>query len=232
MNLPIIDMQIPLVIDIQNATIANDDRIVLEDINFSLAQGEMTYIIGKSGSGKSSLMKTLYAANAPQSGSVRVGDFHIERMKRKEIPLLRRSMGMVFQDFNLFKNWTVRQNLEYVLKATDWKIKQDISNRVIEVLTQVGLVEKIDQHVHTLSGGEQQRIVIARAILNHPKLILADEPTGNLDPDTSKEIFHLLYAVANKNKSAMLITTHDYRIIDLFPAKVYECTNNNVVEFK
>lgn len=223
-------MDIPLIIELDGVDIYNDETLILNNINFSLAEGEMSYIVGKSGSGKSSLLKTLYGEKEIDSGYGRVGEYLLKDLNRKTIPLLRRSIGMVFQDFNLFNNWTLRQNLEYVLKATEWKDKDVISQRAITVLDQVGLTSKSEEYVYNLSGGEQQRVVIARAILNHPKLIIADEPTGNLDPDTSDDIFRLLYAVATENKSAMLIATHDYRIIQKFPAKVYRCENQSLQE--
>lgn len=223
-------MDIPLIIELDGVDIYNDETLILNNINFSLAEGEMSYIVGKSGSGKSSLLKTLYGEKEIDSGYGRVGEYLLKDLNRKTIPLLRRSIGMVFQDFNLFNNWTLRQNLEYVLKATEWKDKDEISQRAITVLDQVGLTSKSEEYVYNLSGGEQQRVVIARAILNHPKLIIADEPTGNLDPETSDDIFRLLYAVATENKSAMLIATHDYRIIQKFPAKVYRCENQSLQE--
>lgn len=223
-------MQISLVIQLDHAEIANENKTVLHDVNFALAEGEMSYLIGKSGSGKSSLLKTLYGAQPLKSGKGSVGTYDLNTLDKHSIPLLRRTLGMVFQDFHLFDNWTVRQNLEYILKATDWKDKDKITLRAQEVIDEVKLGHKMEEKVYNLSGGEQQRVVIARAILNHPKIILADEPTGNLDPETSDDIFRLLYKVATENKSAMLIATHDHRIIEKFPARVYECVDGALRE--
>lgn len=223
-------MQISLVIQLDHAEIANENKTVLHDVNFALAEGEMSYLIGKSGSGKSSLLKTLYGAQPLKSGKGSVGTYDLNTLDKHSIPLLRRTLGMVFQDFHLFDNWTVRQNLEYILKATDWKDKDKITLRAQEVIDEVKLGHKMEEKVYNLSGGEQQRVVIARAILNHPKIILADEPTGNLDPETSDDIFRLLYKVATENKSAMLIATHDHRIIEKFPARVYKCVDGALRE--
>jgi cell division transport system ATP-binding protein len=202
----------------------------LSGLNYTQVEGETCYIVGKSGSGKSSFLKALYGVAKVKSGEARVLDFDLTRLKRTMIPDLRRNLGMVFQDFYLFKHWTVASNLSFVMVATDWRDKSLIRARVEEVLAEVGLSQYFNTKVHTLSGGEQQRLAIARAIINKPKLIIADEPTGNLDPETSDEILYLLNKVSKNNKSAMLLATHDYRIIDKFPARVYRCQDGNIME--
>lgn len=202
----------------------------MSSLNYTQVEGETCYIVGKSGSGKSSFLKALYGVAKIKSGEARVLDFDLTRLKRTMIPDLRRNLGMVFQDFYLFKHWTVASNLSFVMVATDWRDKTLIRSRVEEVLAEVGLSQYFNTKVHTLSGGEQQRLAIARAIINKPKLIIADEPTGNLDPDTSDEILYLLNKVSKSNKSAMLLATHDYRIIDKFPARVYKCDEGNILE--
>lgn len=223
-------INIPIIVDVQQASISNEDNIVLDNITFRLADGEMVYIIGKSGSGKSSFIQTLYGDNPLAGGSISVCNTSLQDLATKDLPLFRRKLGIVFQEFHLLKHWTVKNNLEYVLKATDWKNKAEISARVLEVLEQIGMTDKLDTIVSSLSGGEQQKIAIARSILNKPSLLLADEPTGNLDPESSDEIMYLLHKVANENKTAIIIATHDYRLIDKFPARIYECKNGNLIE--
>ncbi len=218
------------VIDVRSATISQSDVVILENISFQLAEAEACYIVGKSGSGKSSFLKALYGVAKITEGSAKVLDFDLTNLQRHEIPDLRRSLGMVFQDFHLFKHWTVASNLSFVMVATDWRDKVKIRERVEEVLEEVGLSKYFNTKVHTLSGGEQQRLAIARAIINKPKLIIADEPTGNLDPDTSDEILYLLNKVSRQNRSAILLATHDYRLIDKFPARVFRCENSALTE--
>lgn len=221
---------IPLVLDIKNGVFGQQNQHILNDVNFSLAQAEMCYLIGKSGSGKSTFLRTLYGANPLLSGSAKIVGFDLNSLKRKQIPELRRAIGMVFQKFHLFERWSVEQNLDYVLKATDWKIESDRKKRIEEVLDEIKLSDKSKAKVHQLSGGEQQKVVIARAILNKPQLIIADEPTGNLDPESSEEIMHLLYKIATENKMAILIATHDYHLMKKFPARVFNCLEGNIVE--
>ena len=221
---------IPLVLDINNASFGIGDKNVLEGVDFALADGEICYLTGKSGSGKSTFLKTLYGATPLKKGSVNIAGFELNGIDRKTIPMLRRDIGMVFQEFHLFYNWSVGRNLNYVLKATEWKSSSDRNERVREVLTQVGLLGLIDRPVHELSGGEQQKIVIARSILNRPKIIIADEPTGNLDPQSSGMILKLLYDVAVQNKTAVLIATHDQLLIEKFSARTFALENKKIIE--
>jgi len=219
-----------LIIELKDVTIEQSKISVLRNLDFNLAEAESVYLIGKSGSGKSSLLKAIYGEAQITSGSARFLEYDLRNMKRSKIPDLRRRMGMVFQDFQLFKHWTVANNLSFVLTATDWRDKTLIKQRVEEVLNEVGLIKYFNQKVFQLSGGEQQRLAIARSILNKPSLIIADEPTGNLDPDTSDEILYLLNKVSRDHKTAVIFATHDYRIIDKFPARVFKCDNHTVAE--
>ena len=221
---------IPLVLDIKNGVFGQSEQPILRDVEFSLAEAEMCYLIGKSGSGKSTFLRTLYGALPLISGSARIAGFDLSILNKKSIPDLRRSIGMVFQKFHLFDRWTVEQNLDYVLKATDWKNQKERNDRINEVIDEIKLSDKRAVRVHQLSGGEQQKVVIARAILNKPQLIIADEPTGNLDPESSEEIMHLLYKVASENRMAILIATHDHILMQKFPARVFKCLDGNIVE--
>jgi cell division transport system ATP-binding protein len=216
-------MSLPLVIDMKNASIEQSNVTILRAIDFDLSEAEICYIIGKSGSGKSSLLKALYAEANVVEGQARILNFDLKKIKRSQVPELRRNLGMVFQDFRLFDQWTAAHNLSFVLVATDWRDKALIKARVEEVLEMVGLSQYFNTKVYQLSGGEQQRLAIARALLNKPQIIIADEPTGNLDPDTSDEIFYLLNRIVRETKSALLLATHDYRIIQKFPARIFKC---------
>jgi cell division transport system ATP-binding protein len=221
---------IPLVLDLQKATISQGGIEVFSSLDFSMADAEMCYLIGRSGSGKSTLLKTLYGALPLKSGHGRIAGFDLTELDRKSIPLMRRKIGMVFQQFHLFEKWTVAQNLDYALKAIEWKDANLRSNRVNEVLNQIGLIDKKDKSIFQLSGGEQQKVVIGRAILNKPEIIIADEPTGNLDPESSEEIMQMLYSVASENKTAILIATHDYMLMEKFPARIFECLDGNIYD--
>jgi len=203
---------------------------VLHGVHLKITKGEFAYLIGKTGSGKSSLLKTLYAGIPFSHGKGTVAGFDLAALNRKTIPLLRRKLGIIFQDFNLLTDRTVQQNLEFVLKATGWKDKRKMQARMEEVLEKVDLKGKNNQMPHTISGGEQQRVVIARALLNKPELIIADEPTGNLDPETSDDILLLLRQLAKENNTAVLFATHDYRILENFPARIIRCHNRTIVD--
>jgi len=215
-------MAVDKVISLENATIAVDDHIILEQVNFSVEKGEFVYVIGRVGSGKTSLIKTINAELQLNEGNGVVSGFSLEDLKRKEIPLLRRKLGIVFQDFKLLNDRTVDSNLEFALKATGWKNKDEIKDRIAEVLEKVDLGYKGYKMPHQLSGGEQQRVVIARALLNDPEVILADEPTGNLDPATSEDIMNILMDISGSGR-AVLMATHNYNLIKRFPSRTMKC---------
>jgi cell division transport system ATP-binding protein len=218
------------VIEIKDASIFQENACILSDINFSLAPGEACYIIGKSGSGKSSFLRTLYGNLPLTQGQGTVVGFNLRQLNDDDVPMLRRKLGMVFQDFILFNDWTVGRNLMYILEATGWKDRPRMTARVLQVLEMVGLSGQEKNPVHRLSGGEQQRVVIARALLNNPPVIIADEPTGNLDPDTSDEILYLLNRLSAEFGTSIIIATHDYRLIQKFPARVFKCENGKMTE--
>lgn len=210
------------ILELEDAKVYQDENLVLTDLNFKIQKGEFVYLIGETGSGKSSLLKTLYADLPLKEGKGKVGEFSLNKIKRSKIPLLRRSIGIVFQDFQLLSDRTVDDNLSFVLKATGWKNKKEIKARIQEVLEMVGLQTKGFKMPHQLSGGEQQRVAIARALLNQPKLILADEPTGNLDPETSQRILNLLIQISQKG-TAVLMATHDYTLMQRFHQRTLQC---------
>ena len=216
------------IIRLKDAKIYQKDHLVLSKVSFELQSGDFIYLIGKTGTGKSSLLKTLYGDLLLQEGVGEVVGFDLTCLKEKEIPYLRRGIGVVFQDFQLLSDRTVNDNLSFVLRATGWDDKDKINNRVQEVLTQVGMGEKGYKMPHELSGGEQQRVSIARAILNEPELIIADEPTGNLDPETSREIMTLLKGIQDKGK-AIFMATHDYSLINDFPSKMIRCAGGTIL---
>ena len=217
------------VLQLKDATIYQGESMVLTNVNFEMQKGDFVYLIGKTGSGKSSFMKTLYGDLELTEGVGSVVDFNLRSMKEKDIPFLRRKLGIVFQDFKLLPDRTINGNLEFVLKATGWKEKEKIKERIESVLDKVGMKTKGFKFPHELSGGEQQRIAIARALLNDPELILADEPTGNLDPQTSIEVMAVLQDI-NKNGNTILMATHDYALLLKYPSKTLKCDENKVFE--
>ena len=217
------------IVEILGATVMQEDNIVLRDVNLEIKTGEFVYIIGRVGSGKSSLLKTLYAELPFEGRSGFVEGFDLRALRASDIPFLRRRMGIVFQDFQLLSDRPVYDNLEFVLKATGWRKKVDIDKRIRDVLAQVDMINKGYKKPHQLSGGEQQRIAIARALLNSPDLILADEPTGNLDPDTTDELMRLLLRINASGKSVVM-ATHNHNVISKFPARTIECDNSLLIE--
>ena len=217
------------ILHLENANIYQGDSLVLSNINLTINKGDFFYMIGKTGSGKSSLMKTLYADIPLQNGKGTVVGFDLENLKDKKIPYLRRKIGIVFQDFKLLTDRTVFANLEFVLKATGWKNKEDIQKKIDEVLEKVGMQSKASKKAYELSGGEQQRVAIARALLNDPELILADEPTGNLDPKTSLEVMELLNKIHQSGKT-ILMATHDYQLIVKYKHKTISCASKNLTD--
>lgn len=217
------------IISYNDVEILRKELVVLKHVTFELNEGEFTYLIGKVGSGKSSLMKSIYAEIPITFGQARVFDYDLVGIKRKEIPMLRRQIGIVFQDFQLLTDRNVYHNLKFVLDATGWKDKNLIDERIEEVLKEVGMLNKSYKMPHELSGGEQQRIVIARALLNRPKLILADEPTGNLDPATGEQIVSNLHNIARQG-TAVVMATHNMALVDQFPGRVLKCEGKALTE--
>jgi cell division transport system ATP-binding protein len=217
------------VLSLKNATISQGEKIILSNITLDVNHGEFIYIIGKTGTGKSSFMKTLYADLPLTEGEGRIVDFELSTLKEDDIPYLRRKIGFVFQDFKLLPDRTIKDNLEFVLKATGWKEQNDILNKIDEVLNKVGMITSLDKMPHQLSGGEQQRVAIARALLNNPEFILADEPTGNLDPQTSVEVMEVLRKINQAGKT-VIMATHDYALLMKFPSKTLKCEDANLFE--
>jgi cell division transport system ATP-binding protein len=222
-------MSLDTIIEFHNASIYQNENLVLKEVNFSMEKGELAYLIGKVGSGKTSLIKTINAEIPLISGDAIVAGFNLRKLKTKQIPYLRRKMGIVFQDFQLLIDRNVHDNLMFVLKATGWKQNSEIEKRISDVLAKVGLPNKGYKMTHQLSGGEQQRVVIARALLNDPEIILADEPTGNLDPDGSAEIMSLLMDIKN-NGRAIIMATHNHTLLKKFPARTFKCDKDQLIE--
>ncbi|MEQ1585096.1 MAG: ATP-binding cassette domain-containing protein [Cyclobacteriaceae bacterium] len=217
------------VVRVKEASIFQDHNTVLNEISFEIDKGEFAFLIGRTGSGKTSLLKTLYADLPLRLGDISVAGFNIREIKSHQVPLLRRKIGIIFQDFQLFPDRTVGENLNFVMKATGWKDNAKMKNRLAEVLMQVGLGSVEKKMPHQLSGGEQQRVVIARALINEPLILIADEPTGNLDPEVSSGILKIFQQI-NKSGTAVLMATHSYGLIKRFPARVLKCENSKVLD--
>ena len=217
------------ILQLKDVSIYQGDSLVLSKVNVEINKGDFVYLIGKTGTGKSSFMKTLYGDLPLTEGEGHIVDFNLKTLKENDIPFLRRKLGVVFQDFKLLSDSTINENLLFVLRATGWKDKTEMNNRVEEVLSKVDMKTKGFKYPHELSGGEQQRVAIARALLNNPELILADEPTGNLDPQTSVEVMEVLQDI-NKNGNTILMATHDYALLLKYPSKTLKCDENQVYE--
>ena len=217
------------ILSLRNATIYQEGKTILSDVNLEVNQGEFIYVIGKTGSGKSSLLKTLYADLELKEGAGHIVDFDLATLKEDDIPFLRRKIGIVFQDFKLLPDRTVKDNMLFVLKATGWTDNTEMLQKIDEVLDKVGMKDFANKMPHQLSGGEQQRVAIARALLNDPELILADEPTGNLDPQTSAEVLEVLRKI-NANGKTVLMSTHDYALLVKFPSKTLKCEDAKIFE--
>ena len=222
-------MALDTIIEFENASIFQMDNLILTDVNLSIDKGEFVYFIGKVGSGKTSLIKTINAEIPIKENIAKVAGFDLTKLKTKQTPLLRRKLGVVFQDFKLLTDRSVFDNLQFVLKATGWKNKSEINTRIADVLDRVGLSYKGYKMPHQLSGGEQQRIVIARALLNDPEIILADEPTGNLDPETSENLMKLFLEISKSGRTVVM-ATHDYNMVKKFPARTITFENGKVLE--
>lgn len=217
------------VLSLKNVTIYQENRVILSQVNLEVKEGEFLYIIGKTGTGKSSFMKTLYGDLPLTEGSGTIVGYDLVNLKEKDIPFLRRKIGIVFQDFQLLLDRSVNENMLFVLKATGWTDKQEMQDKIDDVLDRVGLKGIANKMPHQLSGGEQQRVAIARALLNDPELILADEPTGNLDPQTSAEVLGVLKKI-NENGKTVIMATHDYALLMKFPSKTLKCEDNTIFE--
>ena len=217
------------VVRIKNVSVFQENQTVLSDVSFELEKGELAFIIGRTGSGKSSLLKTLYADLPLRLGEISIAGYNLSSIRKKDIPMLRRKLGIIFQDFQLFEDRSVAEKLIFVMKATGWKDRTKMKKRLAEVLIQVGLGSVDSKMPHQLSGGEQQRVVIARALINEPLLLIADEPTGNLDPEVSDGIFKLFLEI-NKSGTAILMATHDHTIIGNHPARILKCERGKLMD--
>lgn len=221
-------MENDIILQMQDASVFQKKNLILNKVNIEIRKGEFVYLIGRTGSGKSSLLKTLYADIPAVDGVAKIAGFDLRTIRKKDIPMLRRKIGIVFQDFQLLYDRTVEENLSFVLRATGWTDKAAISKRIDEVLEKVGLQDKRQKMPHQLSGGQQQGVAIARALLNDPEIILADEPTGNLDPETTNDVMMLLLQIA-KNGKAVFMATHNYNIIQKFPSRIISCKDGKVL---
>lgn len=222
-----------MLIEYKKANIYQSDSLVLEDVCFEVEPEQFVYVIGKVGTGKSSLLKTMYCEldiDKRNAEKAEVLGRNLLTIKRREVPTLRREMGVIFQDFQLLHDRNIYKNLEFVLRSTGWKSAKEIDERIDLVLDAVGMKEKKMELPHELSGGEQQRIAIARALLNHPKIIIADEPTGNLDPETAEKIVGLLYEISHTGETSVVISTHNHSLIDKFPGRVYRCADGKLTD--
>jgi cell division transport system ATP-binding protein len=219
-----------IVVQIEHANIYQSGSLILQDVNLNVQKGEFVYLVGKTGTGKSSLLKTLYGELTLTEGVGNVVGFNLKEMDWKKLPFLRRNLGVVFQDFQLLSDRNVNENLSFVLKATGWQDEKLIQQKIDDVLRKVGLQNKGFKMTYEMSGGEQQRVDIALAMLNAPKLILADEPTGSLDPETSDEIMQLLFQIAKEDGTAVLMATHDYMVVNKFPARTLSTEGGRLVE--
>ena len=217
------------IVSFSDATIIQRGKTILKNVSIDVSEGSFVFLIGRTGSGKSSLIKTIYGDLELVGGVGNVAGYDLTRLKSKQIPNLRRELGVVFQDFKLLPDRTIDDNLKFVLKSTGWKNKKEITDRIDKVLKMVGITLNKNKYPFELSGGEQQRVAIARALLNEPKLIIADEPTGNLDPQTSQEIMQLFKSLHEKGMT-LLMATHDYQMIVKFPGKIFKCENGKVFE--
>jgi cell division transport system ATP-binding protein len=218
-----------IIVSVKNASIHQDDNVVLKNIQFELEKGEFCYLIGRTGSGKSSLLKTLYADLPLLKGDIKVAGFDLSKITRSKIPLLRRKIGIIFQDFQLLNDRNVYDNLLFVLKATGWSDSNKIKIRINDVLLKVGLSHLAQKYPHQISGGEQQRIVVARALLNEPLILFADEPTGNLDPAVSEDIMNIFFQI-NRSGTAVLMATHNHQLIEKFPSRILKVENGQILD--
>ena len=218
-----------LFLDFKNVEIKQQNKIILSEVNLKINEGEFVYFVGKTGSGKSSLLKAIYGDLGISNGDILFKEKTLKKLKRKKILELRRKVGIIFQDFQLLMDRSVADNLRFVMKATGWKGEKIINEGIEKLLIKVDMIDKADSFPHLISGGEQQRVAVARALVNNPELILADEPTGNLDPETSEKIMHLLKSVANEEKT-VIMATHDFDIINKYPARVVKFNNQTVLE--